>query len=180
MNKTRQLQYDRTYMKMAFALSELSYSHRSKVGCIIVSPEGQIISQGYNGTPSGYDNCCEVMECTCKWIHGCQYTVEPIADAQFDYCIKAADGYPCDKLKLITKKEVLHAETNAISKCAKMMASTNGATLYVTLSPCFDCAKLIIQSGITRVCYSEKYRDMEGVEFLKKNGIKISQILIDL
>lgn len=176
MNKNRQKQYDIAYMQMAEAIAKLSYAIRSKVGCIIVSENGQVISQGFNGTPTGYDNHCEDMECTCKWIHGCQYTVEPIANAQIDYCTTANYGAPCDKLKLITKKEVLHAESNAISKCAKWISSTEGATLYVTLSPCFECAKMIIQAGIKRVVYKDEYRDKEGVKFLKKNKIKVDKI----
>ena len=145
MNKERQIQYDKVYMRMAKILSELSYAERNKVGCLIVSPKGQIISQGYNGTPTGYDNCCE---------------------------------YQDENGNLVTKKEVLHAESNAISKCAKWLSSTEDATLYVTLSPCFECAKVIIQAGIKRVCYNELYRNTEGLEFLKKNGIQIDQIFI--
>ena len=145
MNKERQIQYDKVYMRMAKILSELSYAERNKVGCLIVSPKGQIISQGYNGTPTGYDNCCE---------------------------------YHDENGNLVTKKEVLHAESNAISKCAKWLSSTEDATLYVTLSPCFECAKVIIQAGIKRVCYNELYRNTEGLEFLKKNGIQIEQIFI--
>ena len=79
---------------------------------------------------------------------------------------------------LVTKKEVLHAESNAISKCAKWLSSTEDATLYVTLSPCFECAKIIIQAGIKRVCYNETYRNTEGLDFLKKNGIQVDQIFI--
>lgn len=145
MNKERQLQYDRAYMKMAYAMSELSYAIRNKVGCIIVSKEGQVISQGFNGTPSGYDNCCE---------------------------------YTDENGNLVTKKEVLHAESNAISKCAKQISTTENATLYVTLSPCFDCAKIIIQSGIKRVCYCELYRDDSGLKFLEENGIKTDHIIL--
>ena len=87
-------------------------------------------------------------------------------------------GYPCQYLTLTTKKEVLHAESNAISKCAKWHSSTEGATLYVTLSPCFECAKLIIQAGISRVCYLEDYRDSSGIDFLKKNNIQVDKIEI--
>jgi len=145
MNKERQIQYDKVYMRMAKTLSELSYAERNKVGCLIVSPKGQIISQGYNGTPTGYDNCCE---------------------------------YHDHEGNLVTKKEVLHAESNAISKCAKWLSSTEDATLYVTLSPCFECAKIIIQAGIKRVCYNETYRNTEGLDFLKKNGIQVDQIFI--
>ena len=117
-------------MKVAYQFAELSYAERKKVGAIIVKNK-QIISFGYNGTPNGFDNCCEADKNT-------------------------------------TKKEVLHAESNAISKVAQSTISSSGATLYVTMSPCFDCSKLIIQSGIKKVYYCETYRDMTGIELLKK------------
>ena len=144
-SKERQIQLDKVYMEMAKTLSKLSYAERNKVGCIIVSPKGQIISQGFNGTPTGYDNCCEYID---------------------------------ESGKLVTMHEVLHAESNAIAKCAKWLSSTEDATLYVTLSPCFECAKLIIQAGIKRVCYNELYRNTEGLDFLKKNGLQVDQIFI--
>ena len=139
----KQLRYDNAYMEMAEAFSKLSYAERHKVGCVIVSPKGQIISQGYNGTPSGRDNSCE---------------------------------YTNEYGELVTKPEVLHAETNAISKCAKWQASTDGATLYVTLSPCINCAKLIIQAGIKRVVYKEVYHNTEGLDLLKDVGIKVDKL----
>ena len=140
----RELQYDKTYIKIADCVSELSYGKRAKVGCVIVSEGGQIISHGWNGTPTGFDNCCEYF---------------------------GEDG------ELHTKPEVLHAESNAILKCARFgNASTNNSTIYVTLSPCRDCAKLIIQAGVKRVCYKEKYRDTSGIDFLKENGIIVEQI----
>lgn len=145
MTNERKLAYDKAYMKMAYDMSELSYAKRSQVGCVIVSKNGQLISQGFNGTPAGYDNCCEYED---------------------------KDG------TLVTKKEVLHAESNAISKCAKWISSTEGGTLYVTLSPCFECAKMIIQAGISRVCYAEAYHDFSGVDFLRKNNIKVDQIIL--
>lgn len=140
----KQYRYDRAYMKMAKAFSELSQAVRAKVGCVIVSPEGQIISQGYNGMPAGMDNCCEHDE----------------------------DG------KLVSNKEVLHAESNAITKCAKWGGKTDGATIYITLSPCIDCAKLIIQAGITRVVYGEEYRNTEGIDLLKKVGVNVELLEI--
>ena len=139
-------QYDIAYMKMARAMGDLSYAVKKKVGSIIVSPEGQIISQGFNGMPAGFDNCCE--------------DVMP-------------DG------KLVTKIECLHAETNAISKCAKYMSSTKGATLYVTLSPCIHCAKLIVQAEIARVVYLTKYKDLSGIDLLTKCGIIVEQLITD-
>ena len=180
MRKERQLQFDKAYMKMAHAISELSYANRSKVGCIIVSKNGQVISQGYNGTPTGYDNCCEIPSCSCKYVRGCAVTEKPIQEQMsVEFCAHIMYGHPCQYLTLKTKKEVLHAESNAISKCAKWISSTEGATLYVTLSPCFDCAKIIIQAGIKRVCYDEKYRDPAGINFLKENGIQVNQIKVE-
>lgn len=179
MNKERKLQYDKAYMKMAIAIGELSYAVRNKVGCIIVSKNGQVISQGFNGTPTGYNNCCEDPHCSCKYAHGCAVTEKPIEEQMsVDYCSSIVYGKPCQYLTLTTKKEVLHAESNAIAKCAKWISSTDGATLYVTLSPCFECSKTIIQSGISRVCYMNKYRDNTGIEFLRKNGIVVDKIEI--
>ena len=171
MNNERKIQYDIAYMKMAMVMAELSHAIRYKVGCIIVSKDGQLISQGFNGTPSGYDNCCEEVMCECKWIHGCQKNAEPIESVlNVEYC------KDCKFCKLTTKKEVLHAETNAISKCAKWHSSTVDGTLYVTLSPCIDCAKLIIQAGITRLVYLDEYRDVSGIKLLNNVGIKVQQL----
>ena len=114
---------DQAYMKMAEELAKLSYAERKKVGCLIVK-DTQIISEGYNGTPKGFDNRCEYVD----------YVDE-----------------------MYTKAEVLHAESNAITKIARSTNSSDGATLYCTLAPCFDCAKLIIQAGIKRVVFKEKY-----------------------
>lgn len=135
---SRQQLRDKIYLNMAEDLAQLSYAERAKVGCLIVNEGGQIVSQGYNGTPSGFDNCCEEGD--------------------------------------VTKPEVLHAESNAIAKCAKWGGSTDGATLYVTMSPCFECAKLIIQAGIRRVVYKNLYRDTRGIKLLEKSGIKIYKI----
>lgn len=147
MTEERKLQYDQTYMNMAIVLSGLSHANRSKVGCLIVSEDNQIISQGFNGMPKGMDNVCE-------------------------YVIKENN-----ETKLVTKKEVLHAETNAIAKCAKWCTSTENATLYVTLSPCFDCAKMIIQTEISRVVYYEEYRDLSGIKLLINAGINVQRLV---
>lgn len=179
MTKERQRQYDEAYMKMAQAIGQLSYANRNKVGCIIVSKNGQVISQGFNGTPTGYNNCCEEPHCSCKYIHGCKIQAKPISEVlDVEYCAHVNHGKFCDCLTLTTKHEVLHAESNAIAKCAKWISSTEGATLYVTLSPCFDCSKIIIQAGIKRVCYCEEYRDATGIDFLRNNGIQVDQIKI--
>jgi dCMP deaminase len=125
-------------MRCALAMSELSHAQRRKVGAILVSPQGGIIAEGFNGTPSGFDNNCES--------------------------------------NLITKPEVLHAESNAITKVAKSTNSSAGATLYCTLSCCFECAKLIIQAGIVRFVYLEDYRCVNGLDLLRKAGIRVDKI----
>jgi dCMP deaminase len=136
----KQYRYDITYLKMAKTWSELSHCDRKKVGALIVK-NGMIISDGYNGTPSGYDNCCENENWETHW-----YTI--------------------------------HAEANAILKCARHGHSCDGSTLYQTHSPCKECSKLILQSGITRLVYIEDYKDLEGVEFLINSGVKVEKIEI--
>lgn len=142
-NTKRQLEYDIAYMKMTYPLRDLSYAVRSKVGCVIVSPNGQIVSQGYNGMPCGMPNICEHVD---------------------------------ENGNLKTNTEVLHAESNAISKCAKFSSSTDGATMYVSLSPCIECSKLIVQSGIKRVVFGDWYRTTEGINLLLKAGIKVDYL----
>lgn len=165
MNNNKQYRLDTTYINMCEDLAKLSYAKRAQVGCLIVSDDGQIISNGYNGTPSGFDNCCEDIHCECTWVHGCTYTAEEIKPIpECDECIYN---------KSTTKREVLHAESNAIAKCAKWGGRTEGSTLYVTLSPCFECAKLIIQAGIKRVVYKDEYRDITGIELLRKANIDV-------
>ncbi len=134
----KQLRYDQAYLKMAKSWSELSHCERKKVGAIIVKND-MIISDGYNGTPSGFDNCCENSQGETHWY-------------------------------------VLHAEANAILKVAKSTNNAHGATLYLTLSPCKDCSKLILQAGIRRVVYAMNYKDTSGVDFLKSAGIEVEQI----
>ena len=133
----KQEKIDETYMRMALEWAKQSHCIKKKVGALIVKDK-MIISDGYNGTPSGFDNVCEIGNET-KW-------------------------------------EVLHAEANAILKCAKRGASCNDATLYLSMSPCKDCAKLIHQAGIIRVVYSKKYKDTSGLEFLKRAGVSLTQI----
>ena len=132
--------YDVAYLKMALEWAKLSYCKRKQVGALIVK-DRTIISDGYNGTPSGFENCCEDENNKTKWY-------------------------------------VLHAEANAILKIARITQSCEGATLYLTLSPCKECSKLIFQSGIKRVVYIQDYPDNEGLVFLKDAGVetlKISQ-----
>jgi len=144
-----QLQLDETYLTMAFTWASLSRATRKKVGCLIVK-DGAIISDGYNGTPRGFDNNCEFA--------------------------------PSDSLdtELITKPEVLHAESNAITKLAKSTQSSSGATMYITISPCVECSKLIIQSSIERVVYSDFYRDNKGITLLKKANVRVEQKKLDI
>lgn len=123
---------------MAKTWSELSHCSRKQVGAIIVK-DGMIISDGFNGTPSGFDNCCESEEGETLWY-------------------------------------VLHAEANAILKVAKSTHNCQDATLYLTLSPCKDCSKLVVQSGISRVVYIDNYKDTSGIDFLKEAGIEVVQI----
>ena len=132
---------DKTYLEMAKIWSQLSKAERKKVGCLIVK-NGQIISDGYNGTPHGFDNECEIARLNSYY----------------------------------TKPEVLHAESNAITKLAKGTQSSKGATVYITISPCFDCAKLMVQCDIKRVVYGEDYRSRDGIELLQKAGIDVEQV----
>ena len=137
-NTEKQLKLDERYLKMALVWAENSYCIRRQVGALLVKDK-MIISDGYNGTPSGFENICEDEN---------------------------------DK----TKPYVLHAEANAITKVAKSNNSSDGATLYVTSSPCLECSKLIIQSGIRRVVFSEAYRINDGVELLLRAGVDVVRV----
>ena len=133
-------------MKTAETFAELSHARRLHVGAIVVKDD-RIISIGYNGMPSGWDNDCEI-EIT----------------------------QPIGRVDLISKPEVLHAETNAIAKLAKSNESGLGATMFITHAPCLDCAKLIYQSGISSVLYRNSYRDTGGITFLEKSGVTVEQV----
>lgn len=134
----KQTKKDYLYMRMARVWAENSYCQRRQVGALMVKDQ-QIISDGYNGTPSGFENHCE------------------------------------DENN-VSKPYVLHAEANAISKVARSHNSSDGATLYVTASPCIECAKLIIQAGIKRVLYGELYRLTDGIDLLKRAGIEVTYL----
>ena len=138
MNKAKQKRYDSAYMRMAKEWAKLSHCKRKQVGAIIVK-EKMIISDGYNGTPTGFDNTCEDEEGATKW-------------------------------------HVLHAEANAILKVAGSTQSCEGSTLYLTLSPCKECSKLIHQAGIKKVVYARAYSDVSGLEFLEKANIELIQL----
>ena len=136
--KEKQKKFDNAYMRMADVWAELSHCKRKKVGALIVK-DRKIISDGYNGTPTGFENQCEDDENQTKWY-------------------------------------VLHAEANAILKIAASTQSCDGATLYVTMSPCRECSKLIHQAGILRVVYKQGYSDTSGIDFLKSAGVEIEQL----
>ena len=138
--------FKRAYMQTAQTFAELSHARRLKVGAIVVK-EDRIISIGYNGMPAGWDNNCE-------------------EETRYE------DG----GVLLKTKSEVLHAETNAIAKLAKSNDSGNGATMFITHSPCIECAKLIYQSGINHIMYMQNYRDDAGIKFLEKSGVVVEQV----
>jgi len=135
----KQKKYDIAYLKMALEWAKLSHCKRRQVGALIVKDK-MIISDGYNGTPTGFENVCEDDENYTKWY-------------------------------------VLHAEANAIMKVSASTQSSKGATLYITLSPCRECSKLIFQSGITRLVYNKEYKDTSGLDFLQKSGIEITHVL---
>ena len=141
MTTNKQLKFDKAYLKMALEWGKLSHCKRKQVGALIVK-DRMIISDGFNGTPTGFDNCCEDENGTTKW-------------------------------------EVLHAEANAILKVASSTQSAKNATLYVTLSPCTQCSKLIHQAGIKRVVYANAYKDDEGLKFLEKAGVELMNLPYD-
>ena len=136
----KQTKLDLRYLRMARIWAENSYCKRRQVGALVVKDK-MIISDGYNGTPSGFENICEEND--------------------------------------ITKPYVLHAEANAITKLARSSNNSDGSTLYVTASPCIECAKLIIQAGIKRVVYAEKYRLNDGIQLMERAGIKVEFLDID-
>jgi dCMP deaminase len=133
----KQLRYDLAYLRMAKEWAKLSHCNRKQVGALLVK-NGVIISDGYNGTPSGFPNTCENESGETHWY-------------------------------------VLHAEANAILKVAKSTNNAQGSTLYITLSPCKDCCKLILQSGIIRMVYLDAYKDTTAIDFLKNSGIEVVQ-----
>jgi dCMP deaminase len=155
------------YMDWAKRAAELSHAQRLHVGAVIVKDD-TVISYGYNGMPAGWDNNCEDKEYMDRgaggWLDPEEiYEQWPLEDEHGRYRLK-------------TKPEVLHAESNAISKLARSSGSGLDADLFVTHSPCLDCAKLIYQSGIKRVYFSASYRSTEGVEFLTKSGVEVEQV----
>lgn len=138
MNSSKQRRYDKAYLRMAATWAKLSHCNRKQVGAIIVKDQ-MIISDGYNGTPAGFDNCCEDENNSTHWY-------------------------------------VLHAEANAILKVAKSTNNAKNSTLYLTLSPCKECSKLILQAGIKRLVYINDYKDDAGLRFLEDAGVDVIKI----
>lgn len=161
---------DSLYMDLARRVALMSYAKRKKVGAVLVKDDN-IISMGWNGMPAGADNSCEYADYAPPNLSG---TNEEFWQLRADYPLVDPDTGAM--YRLLTKPEVLHAETNCLMKLVASGGATSaGATLYVTLSPCPACAKLVKQAKISRVVYSEAYRDLSGIELLEKYGIKTSQ-----
>ena len=137
-DRKKQDKYDKAYMRMAMEWAKLSHCNRKQVGALIIK-DGMIISDGYNGTPTGYENQCEDEEGITKWY-------------------------------------VLHAEANALMKLARSGNHSKGATLYITMSPCKECSKLIHQAGISRIVYNNKYKEAAGLDFLEECGLEITKL----
>ena len=156
----------KAYMDTAKRFAEISPAVRLKVGAIVVKDD-RIISIGYNGMPVGWDNECEYKD----YMPGDAWDGNLYPLQEYDKEVESNRRY-----RLVTRDEVLHAESNAIAKLAKSSESGAGADLFVTHSPCIHCAKLIHQSGIGRVYYGENYRDDAGIDFLKKSGIAVVKI----
>jgi dCMP deaminase len=163
----------KAYMDTAYRFAELSPALRLHVGAIVVKDD-RIISIGYNGMPVGWDNECEYKDYMSGDAGGWLAPEEIYERWPFEEYDPKVESHR--RYRLVTKDEVLHAESNAIAKLAKSNDSGLGADLFVTHSPCIHCAKLIHQSGIRRVYYGENYRSTDGVEFLEKSGIEVKQI----
>ena len=180
---------DKRYLRMARIWSENSYAIRRQVGCLIVK-DRMIISDGYNGTPSGFENICEdIVGCKiggdnwnefkqCARIMFSELSQPMYKTVTKRCCDWGNEKEMCPNAILKTKPYVLHAEANAISKLAKGTNHADGATLYVTDAPCLECSKMIIQCGIRRVVYSREYHTNAGKELLKRAGIIVEQISI--
>jgi dCMP deaminase len=181
---------DEAYMRCATAISQLSQARRKKVGAIIVSATGHhIIAEGFNGTPAGFDNNCEKIvyhfDNGNRHFIKDQAWVDQFCTRNHEGILTTANGINLEE-GLETLPEVIHAEANALSKVARSTNNSDGGTLYCTLSPCFDCAKQIIQAGIKRVVYQEQYPyaghsgpiRLMGLELLHKANIEVIQLCL--
>ena len=164
------LKFIQAYMDTATRFAKLSQARRLHVGAIIVKDD-RIISIGYNGMPAGWDNNCEDTE----YVGSDEQIPSPDEMKRLGFTGTDHGWY-----RLKTKPEVLHAETNAIAKLARSSESGLDSDLFVTHSPCLDCAKLIYQAGIRRVYFGSAYRSTDGIDFLKKSGVEVEQVVANL
>ena len=160
---------NQTFMRIAYQVASESKAEKRKVGAVIVK-DNNIIALGYNGTPSGFDNCCEDKVITDFKVK--EVSMNPNGNGEI--------GGTIENFELKTRPEVLHAESNAISKCARSTYSSEGADIFVTTAPCIECAKLIIQAGIKNVFWSEEYKSMDGIRLLEKANIYVKRVIVKL
>ena len=162
------LDIHKTFMKIAEQIAQLSYAEKLKVGCILVKDQN-IVATGYNGMPKGFDNQCENTEIL-------EAKLKEVSMTPGSHVIGLSDVTS----KLKTKPEVLHAESNAIAKCSRSTVSSLGCEMYVTHAPCINCAKLIVQSGISKVFYLNDYKRIDGLELLIRANIKLEKIYYEI
>ena len=191
----KKLRYDKLFMKIATDSAEMSFCERAKVGAVIVK-DNRVLVNAWNGTPSGYANCCEELSndvemfsrcCNAKiyelddklYCSNCNNKIG-FVDRLSDDLKREVGGFVIKPNIKTNHKIVIHAEANALLFAAKNGIATNNCDMYVTLSPCSECAKMIVQSGIKRVVYKEKYRDTSGIDFLKAVGIVVEQFKKEL
>lgn len=173
---TKQERYDQMYMDIAARCAKMSYAIRAKVGSVIVKDDN-IISMGWNGMPSGMSNDCEDRVYSTKVTLSTEQ-VSDIFRKEFPYTEHIAQGH-YRRYKLVTKPEVLHSEQNAVCKAAKSGTALKGATMYVTLAPCMNCAAIVYNAGISRLVYQNEYKGAAGsagVKFLKDRGLEVHRL----
>ncbi len=163
------LKFQKLYNNIAHEVAKMSHARRLQVGAVIVKND-RVISMGYNGMPAGWENNCEDQ----VWDPGAGGWLDPDEfDAKYPFEGWHEQAGRNVRYGLKTKPEVLHAESNAIAKLAKSNDSGDGADIFITHAPCMECAKLIFQSGISRVYYNQNYRDDSGIRFLKQSGVEV-------
>ena len=161
--------FQKLYNNIAHEVAKMSHARRLQVGAVIVKDD-RVISMGYNGMPAGWENNCEDI----VWDSGAGGWLDPEEfDAKYPFEMWHEKAGRNVRYALKTRPEVLHAESNAVSKLAKSNDSGDGADIFVTHAPCMECSKLIFQSGIRRVYYSSDYRDDSGIKFLKQSGVEV-------
>ena len=162
--------FQKLYNNIAHEVAKMSHARRLQVGAVIVKDD-RVISMGYNGMPAGWDNDCELREYMSRDAGGWLSPVEIMENWPHQ---EDSTAFQLDRrYRLKTRPEVLHAESNAVSKLAKSNDSGDGADIFITHAPCMECSKLIFQSGIRRVYYSADYRDDSGIKFLKQSGVEV-------